>query len=246
MYGRYAQKPDLLVANSEAVARRIKLYWGVPEERIRVVHPPVPIQEFSPSAGETSDYYVTLSRLDWHKNIAEIIQAFDGLDAQLLVAGDGPEADRLEELAGDNVEILGYVSEEHKRQLLSSAKSFVFNAQAEDFGIAPVEALASGTPILGVREGMTQHQVVENKNGLLFDRGIDNIRDTVRRFETTDMQWSDQQIAEFAALNFSTEQFETGIRAVIDEATQRASVQPDLKHPDSEVTVRPVTDGGDK
>ena len=164
-YDHNTHKPDRFVVNSEIVKRRVVRYWGVPEEKVAVVYPPVATEEYSPDDESTGDYYLTLSRLDWHKDIDGIVRAFNESGHTLVVAGDGPEREKLESIADDNVEFAGFVSEERKRELLAGAKAFVFNGRDEDFGIAPVEALAAGTPLLGVEEGMTQYQVVSGKNG---------------------------------------------------------------------------------
>lgn len=221
-------KPDLFIVNSEIVKRRIIRYWGVPENKIRVVYPPVDTDSYTPAASETEDYYVTLSRLDWHKDIDGIVRAFNDLDERLLIAGDGPERDRLENLAQDNVEFLGFVDETEKRQLLSSAKAFVFNGRDEDFGIAPIEALASGTPLLGVKEGMTQFQVIEGKNGYRHTRSGSagpSLTDTIQRFESEGVEWSESEIAAFAD-RFSIEAFHNGIREAVAEAVSKADITP--------------------
>lgn len=222
-------RPDLFVVNSEIVKRRVVRYWGVPEEKIRVVYPPVDTHRYSPNEADTEDYYVTLSRLDWHKDIDGIVKAFNELDERLLVAGDGPERDRLERIANDNIEFLGFVNEDEKRRLLSGAKAFVFNGRDEDFGIAPVEALAAGTPLLGVEEGMTQYQVIDGKNGYNHTRsGVSgpSLRDTVLRFEREGVEWSESEIASFAD-RFSVDAFHEGIREAVAEATSRAETTPD-------------------
>ncbi len=226
IYGNYARKPDVLVANSELVARRISKYWGTPKANIRVVYPPVPTHEFSPADRETGDYYVTLSRLDWHKNIDEIVRAFNDTGYRLIVAGSGDERDTLKGLADENVEFAGYVSESEKRELLAGAKAFVFAAQAEDFGIAPVEAMAAGTPVIGVKEGFTQYQVQDGENGVLFERSVEHLADAVRRFDAHGVAWSDAEIAAFADEWFSPERFETEMRAVVRESIQKIRIIP--------------------
>jgi glycosyltransferase involved in cell wall biosynthesis len=202
-------------------------YWGVPAEKIEVVYPPVDTHNYSPDDAETEEYYLTLSRLDWHKSVDDIVRAFDGLDAELVVAGDGPERDRLEAMAGPNVRFTGYVDESNKRELLAGAKAFVFNGQDEDFGISPVEALASGTPVLGVEEGMTQYQVVDGKNGYTFQRDEEGetIRDEIREFEETGVDWSDSEIASFAD-RFSVQAFHERMHGMIEHAVKSAEVTP--------------------
>lgn len=231
MYGRYAHKPTYLVANSEPVAERIRTYWGVPDDKIRVVYPPVPTHEFSSDAAPTEDYYVTVSRLDWHKNIDEIVRAFNGLDNRyrLVIAGDGAERDELEALAGDNVDLVGYVSEERKQELLAGAKGFVFAAQAEDFGISPVEALASGTPVVTVAEGFPQYVVRDGLNGYTYDRerGVGDLRHAIRRMDKHGVDWSSEQIERFAD-QFGADRFRAEMRAVVDEARERKHLVPEV------------------
>lgn len=228
LFDHNTHKPDLFVVNSEIVKRRVVRYWGVPEDKIRVVYPPVPTHEYSPGDAKTEDVYLTLSRLEWHKDIDGIVEAFNQLDERLIVAGDGPERERLERAADDNIEFVGFVDEADKRRLLSSAKAFVFNGRDEDFGIAPVEALAAGTPLLGVKEGMTQFQVIDGKNGYRHTRSGTSgpsIVETVRRFEHKGVEWSASEIASFAD-RFSVNAFEEGMHDVVEEAVSKSDVTP--------------------
>lgn len=234
-YDHNTHKPDLFVVNSEIVKRRVVRYWGVPEEKIRVVYPPIDTDSYSPSDAETGDYYLTLSRLDWHKDIDGIVRAFNDLDQRLIVAGDGPEREKLESIASKNVEFAGFVSESKKRDLLAGAKAFVFNGRDEDFGIAPVEALAAGTPLLGVDEGMTQFHVIDGKNGYTHTRteSGESIAESVRRFEREGVEWSIEEIASFAD-QFSVTAFHEGMHEVVDEAVERAELTPDWYPEDQE------------
>lgn len=227
-YDHNTHKPDLFVVNSEVVKRRVVRYWGVDGERIRVVYPPVETAAYSPDDAETGDYYLTLSRLDWHKDIDGIIEAFNGLDQRLIVAGDGPERESLEGMAGENVEFAGFVSEERKRELLAGAKAFVFNGRDEDFGIAPVEALAAGTPLLGIDEGMTRYQVVPGKNGHRHSRESDgrSIAESITRFESEGVEWSPGEIASFAD-RFSVSTFHERMKDTVTEAVERSQTVPD-------------------
>ncbi|RQG92050.1 glycosyltransferase [Natrarchaeobius chitinivorans] len=228
LFDHNTNKPDLFVVNSEIVKRRVKRYWGVPERKISVVYPPVDTHTYDPTEADTEDFYVTLSRLDWHKDIDSIIETFNHLSKRLIVVGDGPERERLEAMAGDTIEFTGFVDEQEKRRLLSGAKAFVFNARDEDFGIAPVEALAAGTPLLGINEGMTQFQVIEGKNGYRHTRPGEegpSLVDTVRQFERDGVQWDPDTIASFAD-RFSVDAFEEGIRDAIAQAVSESSVTP--------------------
>lgn len=220
-------KPDLFVANSEQVKRRMVRYWGIPKKKIEVVYPPVETNNYSPDDAETDDYYLTLSRLDWHKSVDDIIRGFNDLDERLVIAGDGPEKGALKQVAGKNVEFAGYVSENQKKKLLAGAKAFIFNGQDEDFGISTVEALAAGTPILGVEEGMTQYQVVDRKSGYTFERDDSGrtVREAVRQFENDGVDWDDAEISTFAS-RFSIRAFHDRIREAVDRAVENTDTTP--------------------
>jgi glycosyltransferase involved in cell wall biosynthesis len=227
-YDHNTHKPDRFVVNSEIVKRRVIRYWGVPEEKVAVVYPPVATDEYSPANDSTGDYYLTLSRLDWHKDIDGIVRAFNESGHRLVVAGDGPEREKLESIADDNVEFAGFVSEDRKQELLAGAKAFVFNGRDEDFGIAPVEALAAGTPLLGVEEGMTQYQVVPGKNGYHHSRAgaPRSIVDSVATFESQGVSWSPDRIADFAD-RFSVEAFHDRMHKIVTQTVDESDVEPD-------------------
>jgi len=242
-------RPDVFVANSEPVARRIHKYWGVPEAKIRIVYPPTPTETFSADDAATQDYYVTLSRLDWHKRIGEIVREFRNRDERLVVAGDGSRREQLEHAArgASNIEFRGFVSEDEKRELLAGAKAFVFNASHEDFGLAPVEAMAAGTPVLGVREGFTKHQIRNGENGVSYERG--RLASAIDRFERDGVTWSESAISEFARQNFGVEQFRHGMQDAIQAAHEHADVSVNLSVPvnaiaNDETAESAATDGG--
>jgi glycosyltransferase involved in cell wall biosynthesis len=239
-----ASKPDVFVANSEPVARRINRYWGVPKRDIRAVYPPVPVDKYGRDAAPTEDYYLCLSRLDWHKRLGEVVEAFNGLDERLVIAGAGDEREALEAAAGDNVDLLGYVSEARKRELLAGAKAVVTNALAEDFGLTTVEPMAAGTPVIGVAEGMTQYLVQDGRTGRTYARG--QLRDAVRRFDP-DALWSPADIESFAA-RFDVETFRAGLRDVVAWAEDRAAAEHEPAWVDSPLLEEPTdpvaADGG--
>lgn len=213
--------PDRFVANSELVARRIKRYWGVPEGKIEVVYPPVDLSRFRTSKQE--DYYLTYSRLIPEKRIEEIVKAFEDLDARLVVGGTGPEKDRLKQIAPTNVDLVGYMSEEEKIERLSEARAVIFNAQNEDFGLVPVEAFASGVPVLGANEGYTKYQIQEGKNGYTHEWMPEGIRESVLRFEREGVNWSPEEIREYAS-RYGLGQFKRKITRLVEQTNADASI----------------------
>lgn len=243
MYEGNTRRPDLWVANSDLVARRINLYWNIPDDQIRVVYPPVPTTEFSSDMRPTGDYYLYLGRLAGHKKVSDVVEAFDyHKDTVLKIAGTGPEERSLKAKAGENVRFLGYVSEQRKKELLSGAKALLYPCQNEDFGMVPIEALASGTPVLGVNEGFTQYQVRDGKNGILWDRSIPNLDNTIRSFEKEGVEWSESDIEAFAARNFGVRRFTQQMQNAVVEAREQTQIDPEWVEPEAEQPA--LADGG--
>lgn len=179
-----SQRVDHFVANSECVAGRIRKYYG---RESRVIYPPVDTDFYTPGAGSAdpgeSDYFVTVGRLVAYKNVDKIVLAFNKLGLPLKVVGTGPEERRLASLAASNVEMLGYQSREDVRELLRGARAFVFCAE-EDFGIAPVEAQAAGTPVIAYSRGGALETVVPGVCGTLYDeQSPDCIAEAVSAFD---------------------------------------------------------------
>lgn len=219
LYRTTVDYADAWIANSELVQRRLERYWSVPS---RVVHPPVETRRLSPAATETAEgFYVALSRLRDHKRLGEICEAFRGRDAQLVVAGEGPDRERLEAAAPENVEFAGYVSEDEKARLLSRACAVVFAAENEDFGIVPIEAMAAGTPVIGINDGFTKHQIIDEQNGLLFARG--HLPAALDQFEARGVEWSEPRIERFAD-RFAVERFRAQLQEIVAEAVADSRV----------------------
>lgn len=230
MFQHNVLRPDAWVANSESVARRMARYLGIPREQIRVVYPPVDTAGLRPNNAETGDYYLCLGRLAAHKRVDVAVDAFSELDARLVVAGRGPQFDAIHASAGENVDVLGFVDETRKRELYAGAKALIFPAQAEDFGMVPIEAMASGTPVLGVEEGFTQFQIADGKNGLIFEPTARSLRETVRQFEADGVAWGERRIATFAD-QFSTERFRDEMHDVVRHAQERTKPTVEIQRP---------------
>jgi glycosyltransferase involved in cell wall biosynthesis len=146
---RTANGVDHFVANSQFIARRIRKVYGRPST---VIYPPVDITRFRPGE-QRDDFYVTMSRMVPYKKISLIAEAFANMpDRRLIVIGDGPEMSAVRAAAGPNVEVMGKQPDEVVVDHLQRARAFVFAAE-EDFGIAPVEAQACGTPVVAYGKG---------------------------------------------------------------------------------------------
>lgn len=144
-----AHRPDVLVANSAFVARRIAKCWG---RTAAVVHPPVGIGRLALPA-RSEDFYLAVNRLVSYKRVDLMLDAFATMpDRRLVVIGDGPEMDRLALKATGNVLLLGRQSDAVVQDHLARCRAFIIAAE-EDFGIAPLEAQASGKPVIAFARG---------------------------------------------------------------------------------------------
>jgi glycosyltransferase involved in cell wall biosynthesis len=181
---RSAAGVDHFAANSAFVARRIAKCY---RREAEVIGPPVDTEFFTPG-GTREDTYVAVSRLVGYKRVDLLVQAFRELgDRRLLVVGDGPDYRRLKADAGPNVEFAGHVTREELRDHLRRARAFLF-AAVEDFGIAPVEAMACGTPAIVLARGGAAETVAglgaPAPTGVLFvEQSAAAVARAVREFE---------------------------------------------------------------
>ncbi len=179
-----ATRSDAIFAISRFVAERIERCWGRASDA--VLYPPVDTEFFQPAATREG-HYVTASRCVPYKRLDAIIGAFRALpDRRLEVLGGGPEFERLRRAAPANVTMMGHASREVLRERVSRARAFVF-AATEDFGIAPVEALACGVPVIAYGQGGARETVGaegDARVGLLYEsRTPEGIAAAVREFE---------------------------------------------------------------
>jgi glycosyltransferase involved in cell wall biosynthesis len=166
-----ANRVDHFIANSQTTADRI---WRCYRRGAEVIYPPVAIDRFTFSA-QKQDYYLVVSRLVGYKQVGLIVDAFNQLGLPLLIIGEGPDQAMLEAKARSNIQFLGWRSNEAVAAYMSQAKAFVYAAY-EDFGIAPVEAQACGTPVIAYGKGGTRETVKDFRlwgdqgTGILFER----------------------------------------------------------------------------
>jgi len=206
---RSAAGVDHFAANSAFVARRIlKAY----RREAEVIHPPVDVDFYAPGGGERGEEYVAVSRLVGYKRVDLLVQAFrDHLtDRRLLVVGNGPERARLQAMAGRNVTFAGRLAPEELRARLQRARAFLF-AAVEDFGIAPVEAMACGTPVIAYGRGGAAETVAgldaPQPTGVLFaEQSAGAVARAVRSFEENAARIA-PQACRARAERFSAERF---------------------------------------
>ncbi len=207
-----AQRVDRYVANSRLTAARVRRYFG---REATVLYPPVETGRFheAPVGG----HYMVLAELMAHKRIDVAVRAFGALGLPLLVVGDGPELRKLRRIAGPHVTFAGRVSDERVAELLARARALVVTA-TEEFGIAAVEALAAGRPVIALGEGGVRESVVEGVTGTFFQRcAPDALAEAVRRFDPLSI---DPRACRAAAERFGAERFRDQLKRIVAEAVR--------------------------
>jgi len=161
-----ADRVDSFVAISHEVRARIGRAY---ERESAIVYPPVNVADFHPvPREERGDYFLIVSRLIPYKRIDLAVEALKRLDLPLWIAGEGRDRAHLEALAGPRVRFLGRVPDADLPGLMARCRAFLFPG-LEDFGIAPVQAMAAGRPVIAYRGGGALDYVVEGETGLFFD-----------------------------------------------------------------------------
>lgn len=217
-----ANRVDYFIANSRNTARRIWRYYRRASE---VIYPPVAVDRF-PFQAKKQDFYVTVSRLVSYKKISLIVQAFNRLGRPLVVIGSGPDLKQLQQLAKPNVQILGWQPDAVVEQYLSEAKAFVYAAY-EDFGIAPVEAQACGTPVIAYGAGGTLETVRDLRQyqnqgtGILFSTQTEPaIVEAVEIFEQHQNRLN-PEVARSHAVEFHPDRFKQNYLTFLEHAYQQ-------------------------
>ena len=208
----YSQEPDLYIANSSIVARRIKNTYG---KKAIVINYPIDTDKFI-FAAQKDDYYLASARMISYKRLDIIVEAFNWLGWPLLISGDGPERERLKSKALGNIEFLGHVTDAKRTQLFSKAKSIIV-AALEDYGLVPVEANASGTPVIAYGAGGVLDTQIPGKTGVFFKRQTPESL-LAALLEAKEIYWDYTNIRDHAVKNFSENAFFSKVEQVIDQA----------------------------
>ncbi|WP_067732369.1 glycosyltransferase [Novosphingobium naphthalenivorans] len=206
-----ASRVDGIIANSSFIARRIRKVWG---REATVVHPPVAVEEFKPSA-QVGGRYLWVSQMTPYKRADVALEAFNRLGVPALMVGDGEMFKSISAQAGPNVEVRKRLSFAELKEAYASCKALVFTPE-EDFGIVPVEANASGRPVIAYGRGGVTDSIVDGKTGLFFgEQTADSLAEAMTRFEA----WLPRFRAEDAIANaarFSRDAFAAGFLAALE------------------------------
>lgn len=205
-----ASRVDRYIANSQAVSARIRRYYG---REAAVVWPPVAVDAFAPvPAGERGDYMLMVGELVSYKRPQLAVEAFNRMRRNLVVIGGGEMLGRIRRLAGPTVTVLGPQPFEMLRHHYARCQALVFPGE-EDFGIVPVEAMASGRPVIAYGSGGATETVVPNLSGVLFDeQDVEALIEAVENFRACDF---DPAVIAAHARMFSRDAFVAAMRQQI-------------------------------
>ncbi len=211
-----ASRPDVLIASSRCVARRIRKTYRRDAE---VIYPPVDIDRFRPQLAR-DDFYLTVSRLVPYKRVDLIVETFNRLGLPLVVIGDGPERRKIERLAGHTVTVLGQQPDTVVQDHMERCRAFVFAAD-EDFGIVIVEDQAAGAPVIAYERGGATETVVPDETGLFFaEQNVECLAHAVGTFEASAARFHPERIS-LTTRRFSRERFKQSFALMIDREWRR-------------------------
>ena len=230
-----SERVDEFIASSKTVQDRIRKYY---KRESTVIYPPVEtrISNFESNSNfenskidsklkiKNSEFYLIVSQLRKYKRIDMAVDAFNKLGLELVIIGDGPEKRHLKKIAKKNIKILGWQPEEITAEYYKNCTAFIFPGE-DDFGIAPVEAMSYGKPVLAYKKGGATETVIEGKTGEFFDYENSAIlADCVRRFRLKPANYYDPKFISEHAKKYSQERFKKEILEFINKVAKSKQI----------------------
>ncbi|QQR54862.1 glycosyltransferase [Candidatus Peregrinibacteria bacterium] len=212
-----AKRVDLKLANSKTVQDRIRKYY---REDSLVIHPPVDTERFRPHK-KNEGYFLIVSQLTKYKRIDLAVELFNRIGKRLVIIGQGPDAKRLQSMAANNIDFLGYKSDDVTKEYFENCRAFIFPGE-EDFGIAPVEAMACGKPVLAYRKGGLTETMIEGVTGEFFNElSVESMEAGLTQLLIHEKEFDAEKIAKHAQ-QFSEKAFKKAMKSMIEHAKLEA------------------------
>ncbi|MBI2634686.1 glycosyltransferase [Candidatus Peregrinibacteria bacterium] len=210
-----ADRVDHFIANSSIVEKRIQKYYRRPST---IIHPPVELSKFK-IAPATKGYYLAVGRLIPYKKFDLIIETFNQIGLPLKIAGTGNMEKELRLRAKGNIEFLGHVNEQKLAELYSECEALIF-PQVEDFGITPLEAMASGRPVIAYAQGGALDTVIDGKTGIFFKKQTPvELKAAIEKYQKTKDEFGPKELRRHAG-QFDRGHFEQKFLKYVEEKWQ--------------------------
>jgi glycosyltransferase involved in cell wall biosynthesis len=211
-----AARVDHFIAISQFVAARIARYY---HRSADIISPPVDTGAFTSDGVPRDDFYLMVGQLVRYKRVDLAVDAFSKLGRKLVVIGEGAEREALERQAGDNITFLGWQPFETVRDHMRRCRALVFPG-LEDFGIVPVEAAASGSPVIAYKGGGALETVADGETGLFFEeQTTKSLMEAVERFEALSEGFDSERMVAHAR-RFDHERFKREMSETLDRLTR--------------------------
>lgn len=209
-----AQKVDKFYVNSKISKARVKKYYGRDSE---IIYPFANLDLFLNIEPQQGDYYLVLTRLSPWKRVDIAVRACSNLKLPLKIIGDGPDRRRLESMAGQTCDFLGYIDEVEKAKVISGCKAVIIT-QKEDFGIVPLEVMACGKPVIAYGVGGSTETVLDGFTGRFFDEQTpEGLEKVLKIFNEKNY---DSNICRKRAKEFSKKKFQEKLKNIIMYTTR--------------------------
>jgi glycosyltransferase involved in cell wall biosynthesis len=202
-----SDRPDEYIANSFHVRERIKKYY---RKDAFVLYPPVETGHFKQQK-ENQDFFLIVAALTPFKKIDMAVQLFNKTGKRLVIIGSGAQYEYLKNISGPTIDVLGYKDDETVREYMENCRAFIM-VNEEDFGIAPVEAMACGKPVLAYGKGGAMETVIPGVTGEFFyEQTIESMEDGLGRLIVNEPNYDTKVIHKHAA-EFSKKNFDTSFK----------------------------------
>lgn len=209
----------IVITNSENTQNRL---WKYCYKKSQIIYPPIDTHKFK--FLEQKDYYLSFARVDKLKRVSDIVRAFQKTpDKKLIVCSGGDDLENVKNLARnyENIKVLGWVSDEQLAELVGYCLATIYIPIDEDFGMTPLEGMATGKPCIGVYEGGLKETIIDEVNGKFIPKNylIDDLINAVK-WMTPERALSMRESCEKQARKFSRDRFITEIKQVINESVK--------------------------